>query len=543
MTAQIPESFDYIIVGGGSSGSVIANRLSADEKTTVCLVEAGGKADGILTRAPLAAVATMPAHLGIKIQNWAFETVPQPGLNGRRGYQPRGKGLGGSSILNAMIYIRGNRRDYDHWAAMGCTGWGYEDVLPYFLKSENFGGGADNNHNNTGELHVADLASPHQIGKDFIAAGQANQLPRNDDFNAGSQVGIGPYHVTQFHDKRRGERCSAAAAFLHPFRSRRNLTVLTDAMAEKVLFDGQRATGLQVNMPKGPKTLSAHKEIILSAGAFQTPQLLMVSGIGSATHLRHHGIEVVVDRPSVGQNLQDHIDMILSYGVKTRDVIGIGPSAAARLLKGIGQWRRNGHGPISTNFAEAGGFFTAGEGPQDWPDTQLHFVVARVEDHARRLHWGYGISCHACVLRPHSRGSVQLATNNIADAPMIDPQFLSDDRDLALLRKAVRRTHDIMMAPPLRKQITKGHTISGQESDSALDQIIRNKADTVYHPVGTCRMGSDDQSVVDPELRVRGVKGLRVADASIMPRIISGNTNAPCIMIGEKLADMVINPT
>ncbi|MEJ6404270.1 GMC family oxidoreductase [Yoonia sp. 2307UL14-13] len=539
MAAQFPDSFDYIIVGGGSSGSVLANRLSADGKSTVCLVEAGGKANGILTRAPIGAFATMPAHLGIKIQNWAFNTVPQPGLNGRRGYQPRGKGLGGSSILNAMIYIRGNRHDYENWADMGCTGWGYDDVLPYFKRSENFADGASDHHNDDGELHVTDLASPHAITDDFIQAALSTQLPHNTDFNGPSQTGVGPFQVTQFHGKRRGERCSSAAAFVHPITSRKNLTIVTNAMAQKILFDGTRATGLQMDTPKGPQTLTAAKEIILSAGAFQSPQLLMLSGIGNPTHLKHHGIDVIADRPAVGENMQDHVDLTLNYGVKTRDVIGIGPAATWRLIKGMVEWRRSGHGPIGTNFAEAGAFFTTGDAPQDWPDTQLHFVVARVENHARNLKWGYGVSCHACALRPHSRGSVKLATGNADDAPMIDPQFLTDDRDLDLLRKATRRAHDIMMAPPMRDQITQSHTISGDESDAALDQIIRNKADTIYHPVGTCRMGGDDTSVVDPQLRVRGVEGLRVADASIMPQIISGNTNAPCIMIGEKAADMI----
>lgn len=535
------DTFDYIIVGGGSAGCVLANRLSADPSKTVCLIEAGGRADQVFVNAPLGAVGFMPAHLGIKINNWAFQTVPQPGLNGRRGYQPRGKGLGGSSIMNAMIYTRGNPRDYDNWAALGCEGWSFEDVLPHFLNGESFFAGANSCHGADGPLHVTDLPSPHPITKDFIRSGEALQLPRNTDFNADSQFGVGAYHVTQFHDHRRGRRCSAAAAFVAPVQSRENLDIRLKSHVQRVVIEDGRATGVEVVGPNGSSVIGCRAEAILSAGTFQSPQILMLSGIGPAGHLSAHGIEVIADSPEMGSNLQDHIDIVLSYRVNTTEVIGVGFAGAARLLRGIRQWRKDGSGPVSTNFAEAGGFLSVNGATTDWPDTQLHFVVARVEDHARRLHLGYGVSCHACVLRPHSRGEVRLSSAKPEDAPLIDPAFLSDERDLDHLVKATRKTHAIMSAPPIKDRITKSLTVTGAESDGELAEIIRNRADTVYHPVGTCRMGADDRSVVDSQLRVRGVQGLRVADASIMPQIISGNTNAPAIMIGEKLASMIQN--
>lgn len=533
------DSFDYVIVGAGSAGCALAHRLSEDPNTTVCLIEAGGQANGLLTRVPLAAVATMPAHLGIKLQNWAFETVPQPGLNGRKGYQPRGKGLGGSSILNAMIYMRGHPKDYDGWRDAGCDGWGYADVLPYFQKAEDFAGGASAHHGAGGPLQVTGLADPHAITQDFVASGQMLQLPHNADFNAGDPYGVGHFHVTQFHDHRRGERCSAAAAYLDPIRSRQNLKILTKAQVCKVLIADQRATGVEIAKGRDREAILARREVILCAGAFQSPQLLMLSGIGPGADLARHGLPVVADLPAVGQNLQDHLDAILSYSVNTTEVIGIGASGAWRLLKGALQWARDGRGPMSTNFAEAGAFFSTGPDGAEWPDTQLHFVVARVEDHARKISWGYAVSCHACVLRPKSRGSVSLTSSDPTAAPSIDPNFLAEEDDLRALMLGTRKAHQIMTQAPMKDRITKSLTITGQESDAELETILRNSADTIYHPVGTCRMGGDAGSVLDPQLRVRGVAGLRVADASVMPTIVSGNTNAPAIMIGEKAADMI----
>ncbi|MGJ8561482.1 MAG: GMC family oxidoreductase [Litorimonas sp.] len=533
------DTFAYVIVGGGSAGCVLANRLSADPKVTVCLIEAGGEGRNILTRAPIAAALTVPAHLGLRINNWAFKTEPQAGLNGRRGYQPRGRGLGGSSLLNAMIYVRGHSKDYDGWRDEGCVGWGYEDVLHYFKRAESFAGGAGPYHGAGGPLHVRPIASPHTVTQDFVAACAAAQIPENTDFNGADLYGAGFYDVTQFHSGKTGERCSAAAAYLDGIRDRPNLHVLTNARAMRVIIDDGRATGVELFVRGKRQIVHARGEVILSAGAFQSPQLLMLSGIGPGAELQKHGIPVQVDAPEVGQNLQDHLDFILSYGVNTSEVFGLGPQALIRLWRGARQWRRDGSGIVSSNFAEAGAFFSVGADGPAWPDTQLHFAAARIENHARTLHWGYGISCHVCVLRPKSRGCVTLAGADPMAPPRIDPRFLSDDGDLTLLMTGIRKAHSIMSSPPLARRITVSHTLKGNEDDRTLEQLIRNRADTIYHPVGTCHMGSDPESVVDERLSVRGIAGLRVADASIMPRIVSGNTNAPTIMIGEKAADLI----
>ncbi|EAQ46234.1 oxidoreductase, GMC family protein [Roseobacter sp. MED193] len=529
--------FDYVIVGGGSAGSTLAARLSEESSATVCLIEAGGKGDSILVRAPAAVVAMLPGRP--KINNWAFETVPQPGLNGRKGYQPRGKALGGSSAINAMLYVRGHAKDYDEWADLGCDGWNWEAVLPYFKRAENNERGSDAVHGDSGPLQVSNQKSPRPITRAFVEAGQALQIREVADFNSGDNEGIGEYQVTQFHAKdRNGERCSAAAAYLHPVMDCPNLTILTKAHASRVLFEGKRATGVAYRRGGQEKQVTAKREVILCGGAFNSPQLLQLSGVGRAEDIEPHGITLVHELPGVGQNLQDHLDFTLAYKSKDRDNFGISLPGSLSLLKHMADWRKSGTGMLSTPFAEGAAFLKT-ESHLERADIQLHFVISIVDDHARKLHMGHGFSCHVCVLRPKSRGSVGLSSADPMAPPRIDPQFLSDPEDLAVLMKGARKTRQLMQTAPLAGFIHKELFIKEEPDDAALEQHIRSRSDTIYHPVGTCKMGQDDMAVVDPELKVRGLEGLRVVDASVMPRLIGGNTNAPTIMIAEKAADMI----
>ncbi|MDE4304590.1 GMC family oxidoreductase N-terminal domain-containing protein [Phaeobacter gallaeciensis] len=531
--------FDYVIVGGGSAGSTLASRLSEDPNTSVCLLEAGGRGDSILVRAPAAVVAMLPGRP--KINNWAFETVPQPGLNGRKGYQPRGKALGGSSAINAMLYVRGHAGDYDEWAALGCDGWGWSDVLPYFQRAENNEAGSDAVHGGDGPLQVSHQKSPRPITRAFVEAGKALQIRETADFNTGDNEGIGLYQVTQFHAaEKNGERCSAAAAYLHPVMDRANLTVITGAHATKVLFQGKRATGVAYRKGGQDLTVNAGREVILCGGAFNSPQLLQLSGVGRPEDITPHGIGMVHELPGVGQNLQDHLDFTLAYKSKDRDNFGISLPGSVSLLKHINDWRKTGKGMLATPFAEGAAFLKT-DPTLERADVQLHFVISIVDDHARKLHLGHGFSCHICVLRPKSRGSVGLTSGDPMAPPRIDPQFLSDPKDLTTLIRGVRKTRQIMQTPPLQGYIHKELFIEGEPDDAALEQHIRARSDTIYHPVGTCRMGQDEMAVVDPELKVRGMEGLRVVDASVMPRLIGGNTNAPTIMIAEKAADLIRN--
>ncbi|MEO0937745.1 MAG: GMC family oxidoreductase N-terminal domain-containing protein [Pseudomonadota bacterium] len=523
--------YDYVIVGGGSAGCVMAARLSEDADVSVCLIEAGGSGRDLFIRAP-ALVAGMISGRP-QVNNWAFHTEPQPGLNGRRGFQPRGKALGGSSAINAMLYVRGHPGDYDEWADLGCEGWDWRSVLPYFRKAEGNARGADALHGADGPLQVGDQSESRAISHAFVEAAAQTQVPRNDDFNGPTQEGVGLYQVTQFHDgPKRGERCSAAAAYLpSDVRARPNLTVKTKLRVYRVVLEDGRAVGVSV----GDQVIRARREVILSAGAFGSPQLLLLSGIGPREELAAHGIDVAHELPGVGQNLQDHLDYILTYRSKRDDVVGLGPKGLVALARAGLRWRKDGTGLFASPFAE-GGAFLKSHPDAGRPDLQLHFVVSIVDQHMRKLHFRFGYSCHVCVLRPRSRGHVGLRSANPRHAPRIDPAYLSDARDLDLLKAGARKMQDILTAPPLDPW--RGKQLYAHDgSDAALEADIRQRADTIYHPVGTCKMGVDEMAVVDAEARVYGVPGLRVVDASVMPRLVGGNTNAPTIMIAEKVAD------
>ena len=529
-------SYDYIIAGGGSAGSVLAARLSENPAAEVCLIEAGGPGRDLLIRAPALVAALVSGRP--PLHNWALHTVPQPGLNGRRGFQPRGKALGGSSAINAMLYVRGHPSDYDEWADLGATGWNWRSVLPWFLRAEGNARGAGDLHGADGPLQVGDQRQPRAISRAFVAACASLQIPENPDFNGTQQEGAGLYQVTQFHfGPHKGERCSAAAAYLHPVLARPNLHVITGAQVDRVTFDGQRATGLILRHGGRVQTLTARREVILCAGTFGSPAILLRSGIGPEAELRRHGIGVTHALPGVGENLQDHLDYTINTASLRRDVVGLNPRGLMRLARAALAWRKTGEGLFASPMAEAGAFVRSTP-DQPRPDLQIHFVVGFVDQHMRKLHLNDGYCGHVCVLRPASRGRVTLADSRPASPPVIDPGYLSDPRDLATLRHGARALERILASPSLDPW--RGPRLYPHDgSDAALDADIRAHADTIYHPVGTCRMGQDALAVVDPALRVHGVAGLRVVDASVMPRLIGGNTNAATIMIAERAADLI----
>ena len=528
-------NFDYIVVGGGSAGCVVAARLSEEPGVTVCLLEAGAPDNSAFVQCPSGVAVVVP----YPVYNWAFQTKPNPGLNGRIGYQPRGKGMGGSSSINAMMYIRGDKSDYDRWAAQGNPGWSYAEVLPYFKKSENNETFGDSEyHGAGGPLNVAEVMEPSAFSHAYVEAAIQAGHARNRDFNGANLEGVGLTQVSQ----KDGERCSAAKAYITPNLGRPNLKVITRAHTTRILLEGKRAVGVEYRDAGGKAhRLHAAREVILAAGAFQSPQLLMLSGIGPKEELQKHGITVAHDLPGVGQNLQDHVDIVHSYEVgATRELIGLSLSGAWRILRGIFAWPRR-RGPLTSNFAEGTGFIKTAPG-EAVPDIQLVFVIAKLMNHGRDIVLGNGFSMHAYLLRPKSRGSVSLASGDPLAPPAIDTNFLAEQDDLDRLVRALKMVRTIARQPAL-KALWKCESkrSAHAQTDAEIAELIRNRADSVYHPIGTCKMGpaSDAMAVVDHELRVKGISSLRVVDASIMPDLVSGNTNAPAIMIGEKAADMI----
>ncbi len=529
------ETFDVVVIGAGPAGCAVASRLAdARPGWTVALLESGPGSHPGTVHTPFGIAATVPRR---SERNYAYRTVPQAGLQGRCGYQPRGRGVGGSSLINAMVYIRGQKEDYDGWAAAGCTGWGWDDLLPYFKRSENNERGGDAFHGTGGPLNVADPVDPSPFSHLFVRAAAEAGFPRNADFNGPVQEGVGIYQVFE----KNGERWNAARAYLEG-RHRPNLAVVPGAQAVRLTFDGRRVTGVIVR-GEGEgveRTITARKEVVLSAGAFGSPQLLMCSGIGPAAELSAHGIPVVQDAAGVGGNLQDHLDYCVAQLATSRDLIGVTPGFALQFVGQLRRYMKQRRGLLTSNVSEAGGFLKS-RPDLDRPDLQLHFCISLVDDHGRKRHYHRGFSIHVCGLRPESRGTLRLASADMRDAPLIDPRYLSAPEDMETLLRGVRLVHRILAAPSLAGLGAKPlYDDTGAENDEALRAMIRRRADTIYHPVGTCRMGADEGAVVDPALRARGVEGLRVADASIMPTLVSGNTQAPSAVIGEKAADLIL---
>jgi choline dehydrogenase len=527
-----PKVFDYVIVGAGSAGCVLANRLTASGRHRVLLLEAGGPDNNIWIHIPIGY-----GRLFKDVRyNWMYHTEPEPELNNRRIFQPRGKVLGGSSSINGLVYLRGQKEDFDLWRQLGNTGWSYDDVLPYFKKSEDHQRGADAYHGVGGPLAVSDPPAPHELVEAFIRAAAETGLQRNEDFNGESQEGAGYFQTTS----RRGRRCSAAVAFLRPAMKRANLTVMTYAMAQAVLFEGKRATGVSFLHEGRIKRVMAGREVILSGGAINSPQLLQLSGWGPADLLQEHGIAVIQDAPGVGANLQDHLQVRMVFKAKKKVTIN---DAYHHPLRRIGMgleylmYRR---GPLTTSAGLGTAIFKTNE-RYATPDCEVHFIPFSTDKMGEALHPYSAFTASVCQLRPESRGSLRIKSADPAAAPEIRVNYLASQTDRQANIDALRRLRAIVHAPAMRDYL-KEETEPGPgiTSDADLLAYCRERGSTIYHPTCTCIMGPGPDAVVSPSLKVHGAEGLRVVDGSIMPRLISANTNAAIIMIGEKAADMIL---
>ena len=527
--------YDYIIVGAGAAGCVLANRLSADPATSVCLLEAGPKDNFELIHTP----GAFGFFMFSKKYDWCFEAKPDPAVRkGQPMFCPRGKTLGGSTSINAMVYTRGHRSDYDEWADLGNPGWGYDDVLPYFRKCETNMRGADKYHGGEGPLYVSDSELNYPISKVFIEAARQAGMPMSDDFNGEHYEGFGPYQFMI----RDGRRCSAAVAYLHPVEDRPNLTVMTEADVIRVEFDGKQAVGVTFDQEGRQTTIKANREVIVAAGAYGSPQLLMLSGVGDPDELKAHRIDLVHALPGVGKNLQEHFDAAVL--VKSKDHGGIQLSVKGAATMGIEGVKYYGAhlGKLRSSVTEAGGFLKT-DPSLAVPDVQLHTVPLLFDDSGRdlKLMMDAGYSMHVCCLRPKSRGTISLASANWERPPVIDHNYFSHPYDMQTLVAGVRLVRKILAAPAFDPyRIAELHPGLDHESDDEIAQAVKDKLGVVYHPVGTCKMGHDDMAVVDAQLRVHGMRNLRVIDASIMPTLNGANTTAPTLMIAEKAADMIL---